>query len=471
MRKFNPSALSDKGKRVSTAGRMAFALLVAVSGLAGFSTTSQALEVIETTDMVELEVNKGSILRLDRDAETVFVSDPEIVDVQVRSKRTLFVYGLQHGETTLFALDSNDKPVISTMLKVNHNVNSATSVIKRLSPDSEVTITSVPNGLVIQGTVQTPQAADEVSLLAAQFLGKDEQVINRLSVLAPTQVNLRIRIVEASRETVRALGVSWVFNSIGKFSLSGFTPDPDFAIDSANKRLVMGYSGVNDSVNTYIDALDTEGMLSVLAEPNLTAISGETASFLAGGEFPIPVGIDDREIEIQFKEFGVSLAFTPIVLSGSRINLHIRSEVSQLSEAAGIEISGAKIPGLTTRRADTTIELGSGQSFAIAGLIQNRKLNELSKVPGLGSIPLFGKLFQSRRFQKEETELIIVATPYLVKPVDPTTPLRGPTDEGVATQQFEQLLRGQGQTSNTNNSYDDATGGQQLPTPVGFIME
>jgi pilus assembly protein CpaC len=471
MRDSNSSARSRKGRLASAFSQTAFALLLAASGTAGFSQAPQALEVIRTTEQVDLEVNKGTILRLDRDAETVFVSDPEIVDVQVRSKRTLFVYGLQNGETTLFALDANDKPIVSISLKVNHNVTSATSVIKRLSPDSEVTITSVPNGLVVQGTVQTPQAADEVSLLAAQFLGKGEQVINRLSVLAPTQVNLRIRIVEASRETVRALGVSWVFNSIGKFAISGATPSPDFALDSANNRLVMGYSGINDSVNSYIDALDTEGILSVLAEPNLTAISGETASFLSGGEFPIPVGIDDNEIEIQFKEFGVSLAFTPIVLSGNRINLHIRSEVSQLSESAGIELNGAKIPGLTTRRADTTIELGSGQSFAIAGLIQNRKLNELSKVPGLGSIPLFGKLFQSRRFQKEETELIIIATPYLVKPVDPTTPLRGPTDEGAATQQFEQLLRGQSQSSNTNNSYDDATDGEQLSTPVGFIME
>jgi pilus assembly protein CpaC len=207
-------------------------------------------------------------------------------------------------------------------------------------------------------------------------------------------------------------------------------------------------------------------MVSVLAEPNLTALSGETASFLAGGEFPVPVGVDDNEIEIQFKQFGVSLAFTPTVVSAERINLKLRSEVSQLSEAAGINVDSIEVPGLTTRRADTTIELASGQSFAVAGLLQNREVNDISKLPGLGSIPILGKLFQSRRYLEEETELIIIATPYLVQPVDPDTPLRTPADRGEASQQFEQLLE-----SFSSNAITSSGERSRLNSPVGFIME
>ena len=458
-------------KAINT-GRASLAIVCMVGVMMAFGENTQAVDIVETTEIIDLEVHKGTILRLDRDAETVFVSDPEIVDVQPRSKRTLFVYGLQTGETTLFALDKNDQPILASKLTVNHNITSLTGMIKRMSPDSQVTTTSVPHGIILEGKVQTPQDADQITMLAQQYVGDGESIINQLSVLAPTQVNLRIKIVEASRETVRALGVQWQTETMGQFAFAGVTGLPSFASDASNNAFGFDYlTNGGDNITAFIDALDTEGVLSILAEPNLTAISGETASFLAGGEFPVPVGIDDNKIEIQFKEFGVSLAFTPIVLSGNQISLKVRSEVSQLSEAAGIVLNGASIPGLSTRRADTTVELASGQSFALAGLIQKRKTNDISKVPGLGSIPLLGKLFQSRRFQQEETELIIIATPYLVRPVNPTTPLRSPVNQGAASQQFEQLLRSPTPSSVSGNSSDGAADGQGLSSPVGFIME
>ncbi len=471
MRKHFKAIYSNLRPSYGLIGRTTLAICLSVGMISTLQQSSHSVDIVETTEVIDIEVHKGTILRLDRNAETVFVSDPSIVDVQVRSKKTIFVYGLATGETTLFALDKNDEPVLSSMLKVSHNISAINGIIRRLNPDSDVTVTSVPRGLVLQGIVQSPSDADEISLLAQQFVGDNENVINRLSVASPTQVNLRVKIVEASRETVRALGITWSVDTVGKFAFSGITSAPGFAADANITHGDFSWqNAAGDSIGALIDALDTDGVVTILAEPNLTAISGETASFLAGGEFPVPVGIDDRKIEIQFKQFGVSLAFTPTVLSGGRINLKIRVEVSQLSDAAGIELNGAVIPGLTTRRADTTVSLASGQSFALAGLISNRKSNDISKVPGLGSIPILGKLFQSRKFQESETELIIIATPYLVRPVDPSSPLRTPDQEEPTIQQFEELLSGGLQTSDAAMG-NSTTEGQQLSSPVGFIME
>lgn len=432
-----------------------------------FTQSVAAAEILDAKSSMAVEINKGTIVRLERDAATVFVSDPSIVDVQTRSKKTLFLYGLRKGQTTLFALDKNDNTIVSTKVTVTHNLSDLKGIIEQLQPDTAITLTSMPSGLIVQGTAQTPAAADEIIQVTQQYLGKDESIINRLEIASPIQVNLRIRIVEASRETIRALGVSWDFDKMGKFGVFGTTARPVFSLDSSNNDLALSYRNAsNEGLDALIDAMDTQGMVSVLAEPNLTALSGETASFLAGGEFPVPVGVDDNEIEIQFKQFGVSLAFTPTVRSAGRINLKLRSEVSQLSEAAGIILNSIEVPGLTTRRADTTIELASGQSFAVAGLLQNREVNDISKVPGLGSIPVLGKLFQSRRYLEEETELIIIATPYLVQPVDPDTPLLTPADRGDASQQFEQLLE-----NSSSNAATSSGERSRLDSPVGFIME
>jgi len=442
-----------------------------IAGAIVFTQPATAADILEAKSNLAIEINKGSIMRLARDAATVFVSDPSIVDVQTRSKKTLFLYGLRKGQTTLFALDKNDQTIVSTKVTVTHNLSDLKDIIEQLQPDTAITLTSLPSGLIVQGTTQTPAAADEIIQVTQQYLGKDESIINRLEIVSPIQVNLRIRIVEASRETIRALGVSWDFDKMGKFGVFGTTFGttalPEFSLDSSNNYLALSYRNAsNEGLDALIDAMDTQGMVSVLAEPNLTALSGETASFLAGGEFPVPVGVDDNEIEIQFKQFGVSLAFTPTVVSAERINLKLRSEVSQLSEAAGIILNSIEVPGLTTRRADTTIELASGQSFAVAGLLQNREVNDISKVPGLGSIPILGKLFQSRRYLEEETELIIIATPYLVQPVDPDTPLLAPADRGEASQQFEQLLE-----SSSSNAITSSGERSRLNSPVGFIME
>ena len=242
---------------------------------------------------------------------------------------------------------------------------------------------------------------------------------------APNQVNLRVRIAEISRGVDKQLGFNWtVAGSLGGIALGIATANPFSA--SAINAITGSTSLGSFNLNAVIDALEEEGLVQVLAEPNLTAPSGETASFLAGGEFPILVPGSDGTVTIDFKKFGVSLAFTPTIIGKNRVVLHVRPEVSQLSSTNAVTLNNFQIPSLTTRRVETTVELGSGQSFAIAGLLQNNVTHDISKFPGLGDIPVLGALFKSDRFQRDESELVIIVTPYLVKPV--SQQLAAPTD-------------------------------------------
>jgi len=232
------------------------------------------------------------------------------------------------------------------------------------------------------------------------------------------------------------------------------------------------YESGSDIVNVAIDALAEEGLVNILAEPNLTSLSGETASFLAGGEFPIPVATDDNEIEIEFKEFGISLAFTPTVLTQERISMRVRPEVSELSDDGAIEISGLRIPALKTRRAETTVELGSGQSFAIGGLLSSDVQNAVTKTPGLGDLPVLGPLFRSQAFRRDETELVIIVTPYLVRPVD--EPIVATPVEGYeAPSDIERILEGRLHSARLHRGRGGPEGpqGQRLMGPLGFVLE
>jgi pilus assembly protein CpaC len=240
----------------------------------------------------------------------------------------------------------------------------------------------------------------------------------------------------------------------------------------ANSAFGSWRSG-DDFVNTALDALAEEGLVNVLAEPNLTALSGETASFLAGGEFPIPIDSDEDGLEIEFKEFGISLAFTPTVLSSNRISLRVRPEVSDLSEKGAITINGLTIPALATRRAETTVELGSGQSFAIGGLLSTDIENAISKYPGIGDLPVLGALFRSSRFRSNETELVILVTPYLVRPVDEPV-MAAPTDGYKAPSDIERILMGRlhsAQLQPGRGGPLSPEGAPRLAGPVGFVLE
>jgi len=271
------------------------------------------------------------------------------------------------------------------------------------------------------------------------FLADKEVLVNRMTIDRPLQVQLRVRITEVDRNVTQQLGINWssLSNATGHFFGGIFSGRAIFSGNQVNLPTNNAYSifgafstGKSD-IQVLVDALNQEGLLTVLAEPNLVALSGQTASFIAGGEFPIPVSQINGAIAVDFKQFGVKLDFTPTVLSDNRISLKVRPEVSQIDTSASVSTGGITVPGLSIRRADTTVELASGQSFAIAGLLQSTSNDIISQIPGLGSIPILGKLFSSTNYQNNKTELVITVTPYLVEPTDPSK-LRTPLESLVS---------------------------------------
>jgi pilus assembly protein CpaC len=416
---------------------LAALLFVAIGATAvGYADAASSVNARRPTGApVQMEINKGQLLRLKRPAASVFIANPAIADISVKSPRLIYVFGKRPGETTLFAVDSSENIIADMRIRVVHNISGLNSSIKRLAPDSAVRASSIDGGIVLSGKVHRAADADNLQRLATRFLGPEEQLVARLDVTEAHQVNIRVRVAEVSRELIRQFGINW--------DVAVETGSIAFGIATGNPTNVAGtfltrQAGVNNGffqatpgdldLNALIDSLATDSLITVLAEPNLTALSGETATFLAGGEFPIPVSVDDNEIGIEFKEFGVSLSFTPTILNAGRISMRVRPEVSQLSTNGAINIQGLIIPALSTRRAETTVELGSGQSFAIAGMMLDRREQIGEQVPGLSDIPILGRLFDSDRFQQNETELVIIVTPYLVRPVSDRNQLAVPTD-------------------------------------------
>jgi pilus assembly protein CpaC len=393
--------------------------LCLVAFAAGFLVAAHARAA--ETKTISLPVHGGRLIKLSGAATNVFVADPQVADVQVPSSSSIYVLGKKAGHTNVYALDKSGDPILAADVRVNYDVGAIKSLITSELPNNKVKVRSVPSGIVLSGEVADSQDADHAVQLAQSFLGENDKVINQMSVAAPNQVNLRVRVAEMSREVAKQLGINWKSTfTDGNFTLGLFTnqlgtlTNPD--------SIISHYVKGNFDVMNLIDALSTEGIITTLAEPNLTAVSGQTASFLAGGEFPIPIAQTGTSgtgtaLTVQFKKFGVGLDFTPTILNANRISLKVRPEVSQLSTAYSIKTNNITIPGISVRRAETTVELASGQSFAIAGLLDNRTTSQLSKLPGAGDIPILGPLFKSTEFHRNADELIIIVTPYIVKPI------------------------------------------------------
>lgn len=431
-------------------------------GLAVAWSPAQGNEVLrESPGTIFLENSRGVLIRLTRPAETVFVANPRIADIQIKSPRLIYVLAKTPGETTLIAVDENEQVLTNRRLKVSHNLSRLRASIKSFLPNEDVRIRSIGSSIIVSGSVETAADAAEIRRLAEQLVNKPTNVILRVGVNEPTQVQLRVRIAEVSRDVLKQFGINWdaVLN-VGSFvfglangnpvNATGGSP-PTFlggadgaawtSRNSGTNSLFGLYKGTSIDINGLIDALNNEGFVTVLAQPNLTALSGKPATFLAGGEFPIVVPGDNNQVAVEFKQFGVSLAFTPTLIGKDRISLYVNPEVSQLSSAGAVQISGFSIPALTTRRTETTVELANGQSFAIAGLLQNNIRHNIDKFPGLGDIPLLGALFRSNRFQRNETELVIIVTPYIVKPTSGPM-LASPTDGLTPPSDKDRILHG-----------------------------
>ena len=445
--------------------------------------TAASGEVTPNGRTLQIEVGKGTLVRLRRPATTVFVANPEIADVQVKSPGLIYIAARQTGDTVLYAVDDKDQVLLSATVRVNHNLTRLREALRAALPTSAIEVNSVDGALMLMGAVESAQKAEEARRIAARYAPGKGEVINQLKVVAPNQIHIRVRFAEVSRETLNQLGFNWnaVLNT-GTFLFGIATGNPvipaaglfttlrdagDGNINSYYGRTTRG----NLDLNTLIDALGKEDLITILAEPNLTALSGETASFLAGGEFPVPVPQDANTITIMYKRFGVALDFVPTLLDGDRINLKVRPEVSQLTNTGAIRLASFDIPALTVRRAETTIELGSGQSFAIAGLLKRDTEEGLSKTPGIGDVPVLGALFRSDRYNRKETELVILVTPYVVRPV--SNRMAAPTDGMVPPNDVERIIGGQNYKEQIKGRGQAPAGpnAQGLVGPAGFALD
>jgi pilus assembly protein CpaC len=385
--------------------------------------------------------------------------------VTARDRRRVAVMGMAAGESNIVFLDRNGRKLLVLDVSVTDGVagmDQLRGLIKKYVPNNKVQVEAVNGRVILAGSVPNISAADRVMQLALQYAKDDKSVLNMMTVEGKDQVTLKVRIIEMQRSIVKQLGVNLAgeiaFGELdaGKFPTTGsFDVSNTFGVAGSSLGGIAGGLGYQNKVagvaqsaiGASISALERVGVLRTLAEPNLTAISGESAKFLAGGEFPVPVAQDQGKIGIEFKPFGVGLGFTPVVLSEGRISLQVSTEVSELSQqgaftsrsASGVDpntgevIAGQTltIPSLKVRRAETTVELPSGGSLVIAGLIQEQTKQSLDGVPGAKDIPILGALFRSRDFQNDETELVVIVTPYLVDPTDPQN-LRDP-DRGYVT--------------------------------------
>lgn len=440
---------------------------------------------------IMVEVGKARLIRLARPINSVFVADPDVADVQVKSPTLVYVFGKGGGETTLFAVGAGDQVVLNATVRVHYDLARIQEMIHNVVPRSAVSVNSIEDSLVIDGTVYSAAEGDEVRRVAERFLGDPKQLINRMKVDAPNQVNLRVRVAEISRDLVKQFGFSWdaAFRNSnfllglasgptvpavgGVFNTRTFTTDLKTTVDNLFGKATIG----NMDINTLIDALDAEGLITVLAEPNLTALSGESASFLAGGEFPVPVSSSaangQQTVSVSFKKFGVSLNFVATIASGNRINLHVIPEVSELSTTGAVNINNVQIPALATRRADTTVDLASGQSFAIAGLLQNNMNQSVQRYPWLADVPVLGQLFRSEAFRRQESELVIIVTPYIVRPTAVANRLQLPTDGFVTSSDSDLLFTGAQYKPQVlkKGTPPISRSGSNLIGPVGFDLD
>lgn len=459
-------------------------ILIVSPGLAQAQPAEMALGEDAVADIMELDVGTGQVIRFDTPVASIFVADPEIADVQAYSPTLIYTFAKATGSTTVFAVDADENLILQRTITVTHALDSLRQAVAQAAPTAGIEVRSIQGGIVLEGTVGSPTDVHDIASIAQAYLGEEETLINRLQIDGSVQVNLRVRVAEMSREITKLFGISldsaatvgdtfFSFLSGRSFLSEDRSTFSRFVDNNGPAGSALGsYTGDDFAIDGIIDALEREGLASILAEPNLTALSGETATFLAGGEFPVPIGRDDNEIEIQFKEFGVRLAFTPTVLHRDRISLQVRPEVSDLDFSNALELSGILIPALKTRRAETTIELGSGQSFAIGGLISSNTQSNLEKFPGLGDVPILGTLFRSTDFQLSETELVIIVTPYLVKPTNPDR-LQSPTDDFETASDLDRILYGRlkGTKIAEGTKGPTITANRGLVGPAGFIFE
>ena len=441
---------------------------LAAAGAAALAAASPAAAQISMAEGVhagelDVPVNKSQVIRSDRPYSKALVGSPDIADVLPLSDSSLYVLGKKPGTTSLTLYDRSNRLIAVVDVVVGPDVMTLKRQLSDLMPANMISAKMSNDSIVLEGTVPSSVDADKAVQLAETYApGK---VVNLLSLGSSQQVMLEVRFSEVKRSALKQLGVSWFVGSdAGKLggasgggaSISGNGPPTLEAITGSFGILSRSFRALGENFNVTLDALEKKGAVTTLAEPTLVALSGETASFLAGGEFPVPTvqsggngtgnNIASQAITVQWKPFGVSLAFTPTVLADGVINLVVQPEVSSIDSSASIVINGLTIPGLQTRRAKTVVEIRDGESFALAGLLRKDFSDTVRQVPFLGSIPIIGSLFRSTGFQNDQTELVIVVTPHLVRPV-PANALKLPSDRAGTPNEADLFFNGRTDTA------------------------
>jgi pilus assembly protein CpaC len=426
-----------------------------------------------------VSAGSGKIITLPRPVASIFAADPDVIEVRPASPTSLFVFGKKMGETTIVATDANGNTVAEYSVTVGTS-NFAGSLVNGqaqiTAPGSSVDAQAEPNGIIVRGTVNTPEEAENV-INQAKAITPTGTVVNNLTVAEPIQVELKVRIAYMSRQITNQLGIDWgaataAGINIGKFNLTGVTGTAPPSISGSSPGS-LGVTFPGGTFEGVIDALASDNLAHIIAEPTLTTLSGTQANFIVGGQFPVPVannvgtnGLDT--VTVEFKNYGVQLSFTPTVFSDGRIALQVAPQLSQISSANAFTSStgtseSVSIPGLTVQAASTTVILGSGQGMAIAGLLEDNTNQEDNAVPGLGEVPVFGALFRGDSFVRQEQELVITVTPYLVNPVSNAGLLPSPDDGFTPPNDLQRilLLRDNG----------TVTAGTTIPGDAGFMVQ
>jgi pilus assembly protein CpaC len=471
---------------------------------------------------VKVGLNKSLVIDLPRDARDILVSNPVIADAVIRTPRRIYVTGIAVGQSNVIIFDQAGQQIVSLELEVERDSAALSAMLSRLIPQSDIHVEIVSDNIVLTGNVKNASDARRAQDIANIFANggalaqpgptssststgsqggvsvslttntekPTSSVINMLAIEGEDQVMVKVSIAEVQRSLVKQLGIDWSAQNMGfgnflfsavtnlPYAVTGVAPDASLTgmfVQNYPTDVIGGGTGEDPvwaqrRLGATIKALEQTGLFRTLAEPSLAAISGETASFLAGGEFPVPTGRDQSgNVTIEFKPFGVALAFTPVVLSEGRISLRVKTEVSELSQEGAIQLQDISLPALKVRRAETTLELPSGGSMVLGGLIQDDVRQSICALPGLGKLPFLGPLFRSRDFQRGETELVIIATPFLVKPV--ARSLLATPDQGLAPASDAQSIF----LGNLNRVYGVKGGSPdasyQYTGRVGYIYE
>lgn len=402
----------------TTLTRLAAALMVAIACATGpapvLAADTPSTPLASLGQVVHLALNKSMVIDVPQDVKDVLISNPAIADAVIRTSRKIYLIGMAAGETNVFLFGAGGSQISQFELVVSRDVVGLEAIMAEVVPGARVRARTIGDTVVLSGTAPTPQAAGQLGDLAAKFAGDPTRVVNTVTVAGTDQVHLKVVVAEVQRDVVKNLGI----DTQSLLQAVALTGSATSSLATGATELTTVTKGIAAAINlsSAIKLLGQQGLMRTLAEPTLTSTSGETANFLAGGEFPIPMTTDDG-IEVQYRQFGVALAFTPVVLDEGRISLRIRTEVSELSTAGAVNIGGLTIPALTVRRAESTLELPSGGSLVMAGLIKDTTRQTVTGFPGLMDVPILGSLFKSREYQRNQTELAIFVSPYLVNSI------------------------------------------------------